>query len=69
MTTDRRPLWRPFSSEPADLPVQAPADARLLAAERSPFLEPVAPADRGHRGHRVAGGRRPLGPGGLVAGA
>ncbi len=65
MTTDRRPLYRPFSEPAADVPVQVDDRARLLAVERAPFLEPaagpepVAPAP---------GGRRRLGPGHLAAG-
>ncbi|MBD0675479.1 hypothetical protein [Streptomyces sp. CBMA156] len=66
MTSDRRPLWRPFS-EPAaadPVPVQPYPEARLTAVERAPFLEP-APAKAQPS---TRGARRPLGPGGLAAG-
>ncbi|MFJ9447201.1 hypothetical protein ACIRRH_35930 [Kitasatospora sp. NPDC101235] len=65
MTSDRRPLWRPFSESPADLPVQPSPEARLTAVERAPFLEPAPPTDPAQR--PPAGARRPLGPGGLAA--
>ncbi|MFC8453832.1 hypothetical protein [Kitasatospora sp. NPDC057223] len=45
MTTDRRPLHRPLSAPPADVPVQAGGRARLLAVERATLQEPAAPAE------------------------
>jgi hypothetical protein len=65
MTSDRRPLWHPFSESPADLPVQPSPEARLTAVERAPFLEPATPAAPAQL--VPVGGRRPLGPGGLAA--
>ncbi|GGV45653.1 hypothetical protein GCM10010495_74040 [Kitasatospora herbaricolor] len=62
MSSDRRPLYRPFSEPATDTPVQVDDQARLLPIERAPFLEapaadapPVAP-----------GARRRLGPGHLA---
>ncbi|MFE2728757.1 hypothetical protein [Kitasatospora sp. NPDC059327] len=63
-SSDRRPLWQPFSEPAVDTPVQSSAGARLLAVERAPFLEP-APVEESAA---VPGGRRRLGPGGLAAG-
>ncbi|WP_043478190.1 hypothetical protein [Kitasatospora sp. MBT66] len=66
-SSDRRPLWQPFSEPAADTPVQSSAGARLLAVERAPFLEPAAveaPAVPA-----VPASRRRLGPGGLTAAA
>lgn len=37
----RRLLYRPFSEPATDTPVQGDGQARLLAVERAPFLEPV----------------------------
>ncbi len=62
MTTDRGPLYRPFSEPSADVPVQVDDRARLLAVERAPCQEPPAPAEAAPAG---AGGRRPLSPGAL----
>ena len=62
MTSDRRPLYRPFSEPTADVPVRGDDRARLLAVERAPLQEPPAPAVAPPAG---AGGRRPLSPGGL----
>ncbi len=62
MTTDRRPLYRPFSESPVDVPVQEEGE-RLLAAERLPFSEPSAAEAQGP----AAGpGRRRLSPGGMT---
>ncbi|MFF1908285.1 hypothetical protein [Kitasatospora sp. NPDC058218] len=63
MSSDRRPLWQPFSEPATDTPSRADDRARLLAVERAPFLEP-APADPPAV---VPGARRRLGPGGLAA--
>lgn len=62
MSSDRRPLYRPFSEPPVDVPVQADGRARLLAVERAPFQEPPAPVEAAPV---VPGGRRLLSPGGL----
>ncbi|MFJ9520614.1 hypothetical protein ACIRPK_20475 [Kitasatospora sp. NPDC101801] len=64
MSSDRRPLWQPFSEPAADTAVPPPSGARLLAVERAPFLEPIAdPAEV----PEVPTSRRPLGHGPLVA--
>ncbi|MFC5662566.1 hypothetical protein ACFP3U_06165 [Kitasatospora misakiensis] len=59
MSSDRRPLWQPFSEPAADMPVLVTDQARLLPVDRAPFLEPsaddVPPA--------VSGARRRLGTG------
>ncbi|MFG2825294.1 hypothetical protein ACGFX4_38435 [Kitasatospora sp. NPDC048365] len=41
MTSDRRPLWQPFSESAADLPLSE--ERGLPPVERSPFREPAAP--------------------------
>ncbi|MGW2543455.1 hypothetical protein ACWC5I_21870 [Kitasatospora sp. NPDC001574] len=58
-TSDRRPLYRPFSEPASDTPVQADDRARLLPVERAPFLE--APA--ADSSPVTLGARRRLGPG------
>ncbi len=64
MTTDRRPLYRPFSEPSADVPVQGDGRARLLAVERAPFQEPPTPVEAIPAA--VPSGRRPLSPGGMT---
>ncbi|MFC8454114.1 hypothetical protein [Kitasatospora sp. NPDC057223] len=64
MTTDRRPLHRPPSGPPVDVPVRAGGRARLLAVERAPLQEPAAPAEAAPRAMPLSGRRR-LSPGGL----
>ncbi|MFJ6384634.1 hypothetical protein ACIQI7_32085 [Kitasatospora sp. NPDC092039] len=67
MTSDRRPLWRPSPEPPAEALADQPTpDARLTAVERAvPLLAPSAePSQQPPRG-----ARRPLGAGGLAAGA
>ncbi|WP_435652261.1 hypothetical protein [Kitasatospora purpeofusca] len=62
-SSDRRPLWQPFS-EPATDAARTPArGARLLAVERAPFLEPADAANV----PEVPSSRRPLGHGGPAA--
>jgi hypothetical protein len=62
MSSDRRPLWQPFSEPAIDTPLQTEAEKhRLLPVERAPFQEPPATADIWQP---AAPGRRPLGPGG-----
>ncbi|WP_331727326.1 hypothetical protein OG871_40075 (plasmid) [Kitasatospora sp. NBC_00374] len=64
MSTDRRPLWQPFSEPATDTAAPPPSGARLLAVERAPFLEPSAdPAEA----PEVPASRRPLGHGPLAA--
>ncbi len=64
MTTDRRPLHRPLSAPPVDVPVQAGGRARLLAVERATLQEPAAPAESAPP-TVASSGRRRLSPGGL----
>ncbi|MER7850569.1 hypothetical protein ABTZ03_42320 [Kitasatospora sp. NPDC096077] len=68
MSSDRRPLWRPFSEPATDTPVPSSGGARLLAVERAPFLEPL-PAAEVSEASAVPSSRRRLGPGGLAASA
>ncbi|MGV9268073.1 hypothetical protein ACWDRR_25805 [Kitasatospora sp. NPDC003701] len=62
-SSDRRPLWQPFSEQATDTAVRPSSGARLLAVERAPFLEPAAAAAV----PQVPASRRPLGHGGLAA--
>ncbi|SDT83361.1 hypothetical protein SAMN05216371_8182 [Streptomyces sp. TLI_053] len=63
MSSDRRPLWQPFSEPATDTAAQPPSGARLLAVERAPFLEPAAKAAETPA---TPASRRPLGCGGLA---
>jgi hypothetical protein len=62
-SSDRRPLWQPFSEPATDTPVPPPGGARLLAVERAPFLEP--PTDDAPP-QPLPGARRRLGSGHLA---
>jgi hypothetical protein len=64
MTTARRPLHRPLSAPPADVPVPAGGRARLLAVERATLPEPAVPAEAALP-VVPSPGRRRLSPGGL----
>ncbi|MFB8290631.1 hypothetical protein [Kitasatospora purpeofusca] len=57
----RRPLWQPFS-EPAAHTPPPDGQARMLAAERSPFLEPTFVQDSAEP-RQPPSARRRLGPG------
>ncbi|MEU8927025.1 hypothetical protein AB0D10_39920 [Kitasatospora sp. NPDC048545] len=67
-SSDRRPLWQPFSEPATDTAVQPSGGARLLAVERAPFLEPAA-AEVPEVPAVPASRRRLLGPGGLAVSA
>ncbi|MFJ9608545.1 hypothetical protein ACIRS1_19630 [Kitasatospora sp. NPDC101176] len=64
MNADRRPLWQPFSEPLVDQPAVEERE-RLLPVERLPFREPSAP-EPGVPRQGAAGGRTPLGSGGLT---
>ncbi|WP_280703308.1 hypothetical protein [Kitasatospora sp. GP82] len=66
MSSDRRPLWQPFSEPATDRPVQVADQARLLPVDRAPFLEPPAD-DAPSAPPAVPGARRRLGPGHLAS--
>ncbi|MEV4559073.1 hypothetical protein AB0K51_19075 [Kitasatospora sp. NPDC049285] len=60
----RRPLWHPFS-EPAAHTPSPDGRARMLAAERTPFLEPTFVQDSPELS-QASSARRRLGPGGIA---
>ncbi|MGV9268077.1 hypothetical protein ACWDRR_25830 [Kitasatospora sp. NPDC003701] len=60
MSSDRRPLWQPFSDPATDTTVRPSSAARLLAVEWAPFLQPAADAAE------APASRRLLGHGGLA---
>ncbi|MFG2825739.1 hypothetical protein ACGFX4_40700 [Kitasatospora sp. NPDC048365] len=55
MTSDRRPLWQPFSESSSDQPLTE--EHPLPPVQRSPFQEPAAPPQPAVPQQRTAASR------------